>query len=149
MKILRDVYEEMKAFLSRTPVEAGGIFGMRNGAVCRFMAEGHTSALEYRPNVSFLNAAIAEWAREGIAFAGIAHSHPNGVLRLSRGDVGYAEAIVAANPQMRQLYFAVAAQRDGAWELVFYNCLRKKAMIGAGKAAASGGLAPEEIVYYG
>ena len=125
LKILRDVYEEMKAFFSRAPVESGGIFGMRDGAVCRFLAEDHTSSTEYRPNVSFLNAAIAEWAREGIAFAGIAHSHPNGVLRLSRGDTDYAEAIVAANPQIKELYFAVAAQQDGVWNLVFYNCLKK------------------------
>lgn len=126
----------MKAFFSRAPVEAGGIFGMRDGAVCRFLAEGHTSSAEYRPNVSLLNAAIAEWAREGIAFAGLAHSHPNGVLRLSRGDVSYAEAIVAANPQIKELYFAVAAQAHGTWNLVFYNCMKKSVS------------EPEEVILY-
>ncbi len=116
----------MKEFFSRTPVEAGGIFGEKDGVICRFLADGHTSPVEYRPNVSFLNAAIAEWAREGVAFAGIAHSHPNGFLRLSRGDIAYARAIVAADPQIKELYFAVAARTHGVWKLVFYNCLKKR-----------------------
>lgn len=67
---------------------------------------------------------------------GIAHSHPNGVLRLSRGDVSYAEAIVAANPQIKELYFAVAVQAHGTWNLVFYNCMKKSVS------------EPEEVILY-
>ncbi len=116
----------MKSFFSRSPVESGGILGRKNGILCRFYADGSTSAEEYRPNVRVLDRVIADWWKEGIAFAGIAHSHPNGVVQLSREDLRYAETILAANPQMEALCFVVAAQRNGAWRLVFYRCWGKR-----------------------
>lgn len=122
VRILSNVYDEMKSFFSRSPIESGGILGIKNGILCRFFADGSTSSEEYRPNICVLNRVIAGWWQEGIAFAGIAHSHPNGVLQLSREDLSYAETIMAANPQIAALYFAVAAQRNGAWRLVLYDC---------------------------
>lgn len=115
---------EIRKFLVKTNISARICLTYEKfsyGTLCRFYADGSTSSEEYCPNICVLNRVIDGWWQEGIAFAGIAHSHPNGVLQLSREDIAYAETIVAANPQIEALCFAVAAQRGGAWRLAFYN----------------------------
>lgn len=111
----------MGTFFANAPIESGGIFGEKEGIVCRFYADGHTSPSEYRPDTALLNRVLAQWRREGIGFAGMAHSHPNGLLTLSVGDMAYAREILRANPQLSSVLFCVAAERGGRWELAFFN----------------------------
>ncbi len=48
---------------------------------------------EYYPNVQKLNIIISDWAREGIAFCGLIHNHPNGQFKLSEVDKEYFSKI--------------------------------------------------------
>ena len=113
-------------FFSRSPIESGGIFGAQKGVVCRFCPDRHAVLSdEYRPNVEFLNRKIAEWEEEEILFIGIAHSHPNGLLRLSSEDMRYAKEIISRNPHLKELKFAVAASRKNTFQLAFYDCMRE------------------------
>ena len=113
-------------FFSCAPIESGGIFGAQKGVVCRFCSDRHAVLSdEYRPNVEFLNRKIAEWEKEKILFIGMAHSHPNGLLRLSLEDMRYAREIISRNPHLKELKFAVAASRKNAFRLAFYDCMRE------------------------
>ncbi len=113
MKITKSVYLKIINEIGNAPIESGGIIGRKNGIICAFYKDSYTSPLEYRPSVEILNKVIARWAKRNIAFAGIVHSHPNGLAVLSTGDELYAEKIMESAPLSGVLYFPIVTLKNG------------------------------------
>lgn len=66
------------------------------------------SGSAYSPDHVRLNALLTDWWRPaGIQLRGFAHSHPGQLARPSGGDVRYAEAILKANPHLKQLLMPI------------------------------------------
>lgn len=100
------------------PPETGGILGESGGVVCAFFFDAIGGAPDtYAPSTTLLNEQIALWQEQGISFAGIVHSHPNGVNCLSPRDMAYAEEIFFSNPQMREILFPIVTLRQGVPQL--------------------------------
>lgn len=83
------------------PPEVGGILGMKDGVICTFYLDNcdvQTDRYAYVPDIPRLNAVIAQWAGEGIRFAGMFHSHPDSQHRLSAADRAYIQRIMELMP---------------------------------------------------
>ena len=107
MTVASSVLDAMRsAFFGRT-AESGGILGMRDGTVCRFSFDaGAADRGEYCPDTDFLNAEIAAWRCEEIAFCGLVHTHLGGCRELSDEDKKSIAAIYGAMQKPR-LYFPI------------------------------------------
>ncbi len=118
-KLLLTVIDE----LGNAPIESGGILGIRDGMICSYFHDGYTAYNEYRPDVRKLNQVILQWSKQGIEFAGIVHSHPNGCLRLSPADFDYAKMILNNDPEIGTLIFSIFSVFGGKKRIAFYDCL--------------------------
>lgn len=109
MQIYKDVFNEIMNIEIDAPPEVGGIIGGNKNIVKKhFLESGLVSnkACSYTPNVSLLNAIIAEWETKGVYFMGIYHTHFNDVQTLSEGDVQYINRIMYSMPTtIERLYF--------------------------------------------
>lgn len=113
MRIEERVWQQIINELGNAPIESGGILGKRNKTVCAFFLDPRGGKEQYKPNTRYLNRVLKRWAKEGIVFAGLAHSHPNGVTFLSREDMSYAQKIALAACAADTLYFPVLARLNG------------------------------------
>lgn len=119
MRVLFDTWRQMLDELGAAPVESGGILGRRGDTVCAFFLDPQ-GGREYVPDTGALNRKMSEWAGAGISFAGIAHSHPNGVTCLSSQDTEYGEHIAAAT-DIETLYFPVLSPHNGKIHIAVYS----------------------------
>lgn len=106
MKIEKNTLDKIKKSFSVAPIESGGMIGSRAADSSRAAVDSHDEVIsafcfdhggdpeEYVPNVEMLNEKIGEWAKNGISFAGIVHSHHNDCRFLSDADIDYARAIL-------------------------------------------------------
>lgn len=126
MKIIRSVYKKILNTVGNAPIESGGIIGMKNNTVCAFVfdAEGHGYD-RYAPSLNTLNKVIEEWFKNDIIFAGIVHSHHNGLNILSKGDREYAKSILDGSPQINSLIFPIVTKKCGKAEITFYRYTKK------------------------
>lgn len=129
MRIYEQTWRQILLELGAAPIESGGILGRRYGDVCAFFLDPRGGAKEYIPDVSLLNRKLEQWAEDGISFAGIVHSHPNGVTHLSREDMRYGERIAKAvvksadqtlyfpviSPFEQNIFVTVHAYCNGRW----------------------------------
>ncbi len=91
MRILFSTLRYIKQRFYSAPIESGGIIGSKDGIICAFcFDDGNYNYDCYIPSVEKLNAKIAEWADNGIRFAGIVHSHHNDCRFVSALDTSYA-----------------------------------------------------------
>lgn len=97
--------------------------GAVGGVVCRYCHDRHTAQDCYVPDAEKLNRVIEQWAKEGVEFAGIAHSHPNGCYFLSPADFSYSQKIKNSAPELTTLIFSVLTKADDRCDLRFYDCL--------------------------
>lgn len=109
MTIERDLYDQLLRVFPAVPPENGCILGSKDGVICVFSYDGGnpiTHRAIYSPNVFMLNQVIARWTSEGIRFAGLCHSHPQGQTSLSGSDIAYIGTIMGAMPDsVKTLYF--------------------------------------------
>lgn len=97
MRIVSAVISEMRSAFWGRSAESGGILGMRDGVVCRFVFDvGLANAGEYIPDTDRLNAVLAQWHREGIVFCGMVHTHLGGCRRPSGADIQSMRSIYRA-----------------------------------------------------
>ncbi len=130
MKIRRSVLFKIKETLGTMSPEEGGMLLSNDGGLTItdfiFDPNSDRSGVAYSPNSDFLNTVIKEQRDKGNHFAGIIHSHPNGLTGLSRGfgggfrSSGYTasdeEAIYKLCGDMRstpKLYFPVVQSEYG------------------------------------
>ncbi len=95
----------LRALMSR-PAEAGGILlGPRGGDVITefvFDAGARCTSSRYEPDHEALNRQMRDlWWPAGLNCIGFCHSHPDGVGRLSSGDLVYIQRIFHAMPKLR------------------------------------------------
>ena len=93
MVIKKAVLEMIADISSGMGYELGGILGSSlKGIITDVAADTPTDKVgcrfEYRPNTALLNKQIEKWAEEGIAFAGLFHTHFSGSRTLSDADKG-------------------------------------------------------------
>lgn len=99
MVILEDVIVKIKAFLSDSYCEKGGIIGIKEGAIAEFYFDENAICFEklYIPNITSLDCIInGQWEEEKLEFAGFVHSHPNNSI-ISEDDVIYIKSILKCN----------------------------------------------------
>lgn len=117
MRILQPVLNALLKELHIVPPEQGGILGMRNGIICTFYLDNtdvQTNRYAYVPDIPRLNAVIAQWAGEGIRFAGMFHSHPDSQPRLSAADRAYIQKIMEVMPaSISELHFPLILPGTG------------------------------------
>lgn len=121
MLIEKSIYEEIVTAFSNAPIESGGILGRKNDVICKFFFDGSNSSTEYRIRAEVLNPIIAEWAKSGILFLGIIHSHPNKIKVLSKTDRAYAENILNLFPHLQYVVFPIVTVYDGKIKIYCYR----------------------------
>lgn len=111
MKIKNDVYRSILTSHITTVPEQGGILGEKNGKIVEYYhdkeASTCSSQAEYAPNIVNLNTKISEWAKDGITFIGMIHSHPKDEYTLSNSDMLYIKKIFESYEIGTTLYFPV------------------------------------------
>ena len=99
VRITQSVYTEIMNTIGNYAPETGGALGEKNGVICRYFfdekAIGNKNS--YSPTTDSINEVIDEWEKDEIRFAGIIHSHPGTMKRLSYADVYYAQCLLKQN----------------------------------------------------
>lgn len=117
MKITEAVLHDICERLRIVPPEKGGIIGSKDGVVCACCLDDGAVQMEryaYVPNIEKLNGVIAQWAEQGIHFAGMFHSHPYPQTELSLADREYIATIMGAMPDsVSELHFPVVVPGVG------------------------------------
>lgn len=110
MRILYEIYERMLC-CPQVPPETGGLLGIKGGIVCEYVFDSGVPDWNwavYVPDVFRLNSQLRLWAKCGIAFAGLVHSHPVNQMELSADDKDYIYDILCAMPpRVDSLYFPI------------------------------------------
>lgn len=121
MRIEKRIYEEIITAFTDAPIESGGILGRKNDTICKFYFDGGGIATEYHIRTEILNPIIAEWAKSGIIFSGIIHSHPNGIKVLSETDKAYAEGVLRSFPYLKYVVFPILTVSEGKTIIFCYR----------------------------
>ena len=118
MVIKKAVLEMIADISSGMGYELGGLLGSSfKGIITDVAADTPTDKVgcrfEYRPNTALLNKQIEKWAEEGIAFAGLFHTHFSGSRTLSDADKVYIKKIMEGARGIADcLYFPVYTLPD-------------------------------------
>lgn len=116
MFIRKDVFEKFLSSYPNVPPENGGILGMKNGVICEYFHDDSQQSGNqaiYIPNVNEFNSIIDIWQREGIQFAGIAHSHLSNQTVLSEADIKYIDLVLRSIPCFTEcLYFPIVLPNE-------------------------------------
>lgn len=123
MKITKQVLDDMIHTIGSIEAETGGILGSKNNIICSFYFDKNAFRYhqKYCPDIDDFNLKLAEWGRDGILFAGIAHSHPNGYIQLSYADRESIRSIVKSVPHLPQLYFPIITKSNGIVVMTAYR----------------------------
>ena len=122
VKIQSEVYN---GILNTTPFpsrETGGILGCLNGVVTSYipdngMDDGKIG--KYVPSIPYLNEQIRLWYDQNIMFCGIYHTHFEGDIKLSGGDILYINNILKRfQPYKDNLLFPLVFPQK---EIIFYG----------------------------
>lgn len=109
--IEKSTYEYILNNVPKTPPEAGGILGAKQGTIVQAYLDKGLSKNKYccyEPNTFLLNSVIQNWQKQNIDFVGIFHTHYYGVSTLSKNDISYINLILNSMPEeVENLYFPV------------------------------------------
>lgn len=122
MNIKKEVLEEISVTVGKYKPETGGVLGIKENIVCSFYFDENSTYVsnEYCPNIDAINLKLEEWAKDGIAFAGILHSHPNGYTELSKADKECIFYILKTIHCLRQLYFPIITISNNDFLMTVY-----------------------------
>lgn len=122
VRIQSEVYNSI---LYNTPFpspETGGILGRLNGVVTSYISDigvddGRIG--KYVPSIPYLNEQIRLWYDQNIMFCGIYHTHFEGDIKLSGGDILYITNILKQfQPYVDDLLFPLVFPQK---EIIFYG----------------------------
>lgn len=125
MTVSRSVIRRLQEQFSGTGLEQGCLIGSSSRAdrIDRVIpVPGHEDAYRFQPDMDAVNRQIRSWAKEGICFRGLIHSHPDGVPIPSDRDLE-AMGVWTRAAGLSFLLFGVAAVSTGSWELgLWHSC---------------------------
>lgn len=122
MKIKKETVSKINASFEAYTTECGCLLGMKDGVVCEILFDsGTNNVAEYSPNIALFNEILKKWAKNGINFAGIIHSHPNDCCVLSYEDEKTIKKICKAINSDYALYFPIFTYCDGAPIITVYK----------------------------
>lgn len=122
IRIYKGVYEGILNSFKNAPIESGGIIAAAdNGVICDFRFQIGNNGKEFVIDPEIFNPVISEWFLSGKKFAGIIHSHPNGLRILSDCDIGYARKVLEVNPFMRYIVMGVVTVEGEVVRVHFYG----------------------------
>lgn len=114
MKISKDL---LYCIINNVPIqknETGGLLGADIGGIIvqtvldRGITANQNSKYSYYPNLQIFNNYIQVWAKMGICFAGIFHTHYSNKAVLSDEDINYIKKIFSSMPkEIDGLYFPI------------------------------------------
>lgn len=122
MKIQEEIVSKIKASFEAYTTECGGLLGMKDNIICKFIFDsGTNNVAEYSPNISLFNKTLKKWATDNIIFAGIIHSHPNDCRILSYEDEMTIKKIYDAVACDYALYFPIVTLCEGKAIITAYK----------------------------
>lgn len=121
IRITKCVYQKIMDTIGKYPHETGGVLGIKDGTVCKYFFDKKSIGKDdtYSPDVDSINNIISEWEREGIEYAGMIHSHPDDMKKLSYADVYYANKLMDCN-NMSDILFPLVVM-DAEVQLYMYK----------------------------
>lgn len=121
VKIFYSVYNRILDFFKNAPIESGGVIATdENNIICDFdFCAGHSDR-EFTIDPNVFNPVISLWYEAGKNFAGIIHSHPNGLAILSMRDREYAEKILRVNSFMCDIKMGIVTVNGSSVQLNLY-----------------------------
>lgn len=125
LSILSTVIKEIEDTLSNQEVESGGILGARlmqnvsNHIIEYYFDRGGIGGNHsYTPNTTQINSILLnDWFPRGIIMVGIVHSHVNGILVPSCGDLAYAERILKQLKYVNTFHLPIISFHRGFFEM--------------------------------
>jgi len=129
LNISLNVVRNIENTLCDQYVESGGVLGarlLRNEPICvteyYFDRTGIGSDHHYSPNTAQINNLLVnEWFPRGIFMVGIVHSHVNGVLVPSCGDLAYSERILKQLRYVDNFHLPIVTFFRGTFEIQSYE----------------------------
>ena len=118
-----NIHQEIIETIGNSPIESGGIIGIKNNIICKFYFDKHSNHKndKYIPNVESLNNVILDWYELNIEFIGIVHSHPNSCNIPSLDDLTYAKKLKQHNPSLKKILFPIVTKESHCIEITFYE----------------------------
>ena len=109
--VTEDVDRRIRRLVGLPAPEQGGLLGgsRLTGVVDVFEHDvrGLTTGTSWYPDNAWVNERVRAWRSDGHGLLGFVHSHPQGVPRLSAGDLVYAERLLEALPRLDRLVLPV------------------------------------------
>ncbi len=110
MKISSEIINCIISQVPNQKKESGGLLGFDNDkTIVRVQLDKglfkDSNKYTYYPNVPLFNQIICEWAKMGISFAGIFHTHYSDKAVLSDADIYYIEKILLSQPHTEESLF--------------------------------------------
>ena len=126
MKIRQTVLDRIGVTIGKHKPETGGVLGIKENVICSFYFDENSTRIttEYCPNISDINFNLGEWAKDGIAFAGIIHSHPNGCAELSATDKESIFHILKTINCLHRLYFPIITFSNNGFLMTVYCAIK-------------------------
>lgn len=129
LEITDSVLKEIMMTIGLRAAESGGILGgaERQGLVSSyyFDSTGQCTPVQYTTDHVTLNRLLRDdWNPNGVRFRGFVHSHPYGLDALSGRDLGYAERILAENPELECLWLPIVTSESGQFAIHPYAAVR-------------------------
>lgn len=117
------VYRDIIKTVGNSPIESGGIIGMRDECICEFYFDkrGKSGLDFYVPSVEDINCIISRWSRECVRFIGIVHSHPNLFNKPSKNDIQYFKKILDINRRYDYLICPIVTKDNDDIYINFYK----------------------------
>lgn len=125
VRIAKRVYQEIMDTIGKYPHETGGVLGVKDGTVCQYFFDKKSIGKDdtYSPDVYSINKIISEWKREGIKYAGMIHSHPGNMKKLSYADIYYANKQMECNNMSDILFPLVVMDVDVQLYMYKIDCV--------------------------
>ena len=130
LHITREVYAQICETLGRNPPECGGVLGSRgDGVISAFYFDwtGRSSSTGYAPDVTAINDMLIEqWMPQGILMVGIVHSHANGNIVPSCGDISYGIRILQALDTVDRFYLPIVTMDKEQIRMDWYTICQEE-----------------------
>ena len=108
--MLRSIYDQILNTIGKRMPECGGILGAGEKGIISeyyFDVTGKNEPDAYTPDVGAVNQVLEAWHERGIHMVGIVHSHKEGMIAPSCGDIRYGIRILKALDSVDTFYLPI------------------------------------------
>ena len=113
--MLKAVYDQIMDTIGKKPPECGGILGAGADGVISdyyFDVTGRSEPNAYVPDVEAVNQVLEAWHERGVHMVGIVHSHQDGLIAPSCGDIAYGVRILDALDALERFYLPIVTSSE-------------------------------------